>query len=108
MTNPNSNFDSETETKTSDFDIAKEPKTEKAPFLFKKSKSGLEFNRYFTKKDIHPYDEITWESRDASITNSEGEVVFSQKGVEIPKTWSQTATNIAVPHYFRGRVGTKD
>ena len=48
MTNPNSNFDSETETKTSDFDIAKEPKTEKAPFLFKKSKSGLEFNRYFT------------------------------------------------------------
>ncbi len=108
MTNPIPNFDSETETKINDFDIEKEPKNEKASFLFKKSKNGLEVDRHFTKKEVHPYDEIIWDTRDASIINSEGNVVFSQKNVEIPKSWSQTATNIAVPHYFRGRVGTKD
>ena len=79
----------------------------KSAFLFKKKdKKGLEFGRWYSKADLHPYDEIKWEHRDAIITSDKGEVVFSQKDVEIPKVWSQTATNIAVSHYFRGRIGT--
>ena len=90
------------------FDIEKEQASSgKASFLFKKrDKKGLEFKRVYTKEGVHPFDEITWETRDATITSDKGKVVFSQKDVEIPSKWSQTATNIAVSHYFRGRIGT--
>src|SRR3989338_9795709 len=90
------------------FDIEKEQASSgKASFLFKKrDKKGLEFKRVYTKEGVHPFDEITWETRDATITSDKGKVVFSQKDVEIPSKWSQTATNIAVAHYFRGRIGT--
>ena len=87
----------------------KEPvvSSDKTSFLFRKrDKKGLTFKRFYTKEGVHPYDEIIWERRDAAITSDKGEVVFSQKDVEIPKKWSQTATNIAVAHYFRGRIGT--
>ncbi|MBU1131073.1 vitamin B12-dependent ribonucleotide reductase [Patescibacteria group bacterium] len=77
------------------------------PFI-KRAKKGLEVNRYFTKEGIHPFEEIEWDFREASITNDKGGVVFSQKDVEIPNHWSQSATNIAVSHYFRGRLGTKE
>ena len=33
-----------------------------------------------------------------------GETVFEQRGVEVPKTWSQTATNVVVSKYFRGQL----
>ncbi len=69
---------------------------------------GIEVERYFTKEGVHPYDEIEWEMRDATITNFKGEVVFEQKGVEMPKTWSQTATNIVVSKYFFGTIGKED
>lgn len=69
---------------------------------------GLSFSRYFTKQGVHPYDEIEWDLRDARITNEKGEVIFEQKDVEVPKTWSQTATNIVVSKYFRGKVGDDD
>lgn len=67
---------------------------------------GLEFARYFTKETSSPYDEIEWETRTASIANEKGEVLFLQEGVEVPKSWSQTATNIVVSKYFHGQVGT--
>ncbi|HAH04409.1 MAG: Ribonucleoside-diphosphate reductase, adenosylcobalamin-dependent [Parcubacteria group bacterium GW2011_GWA2_43_17] len=104
------NYDSKTNESLTSFNIDKDLDTEaqKASFLFKKKGKGIEFKRFYTKDGVHPYDEIDWEYREASIINEKGEVVFSQKDVEVPKSWSQTATNIAVPHYFRGRVGTKD
>ena len=46
--------------------------------------------------------------RDAIIGNEKGTVVFEQRGVEIPKSWSQQATNIVVSKYFRGHVGSPD
>ena len=67
---------------------------------------GLRGKRYSTQPGIHPYDEIEWETPDAVITNADGKVVFEQKGVEVPKSYSQTATNIAVSKYFYGRLGT--
>jgi ribonucleoside-diphosphate reductase alpha chain len=69
---------------------------------------GLDFPRYFTLPGVDPFDEIEWESRSAVIGNEKGKVVFEQRDVEIPKSWSQQATNIVVSKYFRGQIGTPD
>ncbi|HNX19565.1 MAG TPA: vitamin B12-dependent ribonucleotide reductase, partial [Acidobacteriota bacterium] len=69
---------------------------------------GLEFARRCTQEGKHPFDLVEWELRTASITNEKGEAVFEQKDVEVPKSWSQTATNIVAQKYFRGAVGSKD
>jgi len=69
---------------------------------------GITINRRYTKENIHPFDEVTWEKREATITNSNGEVVFSQTDIEIPSFWSQQATNIVVSKYFRGKLGTPE
>ncbi len=65
---------------------------------------GLEFERHFTRPGIHPYDELEWERRTAAIVNDRGEVFFEQKDVEVPKNWSQLATNVVVSKYFKGGV----
>ena len=70
--------------------------------------NGISVSRYFTEEGTHPFDKIEWELRDATINDSKGNVVFEQKGVEMPKTWSQTATNIVVSKYFFGTVGKED
>ena len=67
---------------------------------------GLTFRRYFTREGIHPFDEIEWELRTAVISNEKGEKIFEQKDVEIPKSWSMTATNVVVSKYFHGQLGT--
>jgi ribonucleoside-diphosphate reductase alpha chain len=69
---------------------------------------GLEYARVFTQAGAHPYDEVEWDRRDAVIANERGEAVFEQRGVEMPRAWSQQATNIVVSKYFRGAVGTPD
>ena len=67
----------------------------------------LRIRRYFTREGEHPYDQVEWEVRDAVIRNYRtGEVAFEQRGVEVPKLWSQNATNIAAQKYFRGSPGT--
>ncbi len=72
------------------------------------SAQGLAFPRFFTKAGVDPFDEIGWELRDAVIGNERGQVVFEQRDVEIPASWSQQATNIVVSKYFRGQIGTPD
>src|SRR6267378_2496797 len=67
------------------------------------SKKGLRLERYFTREGVHPYDEIDWELRDAVIPSEAGNV-FEQKGVEVPKFWSATATNVVASKYFRGKL----
>src|SRR6267142_3139133 len=73
-----------------------------------KAQKGLEFRRYFTREGISPYDTVEWEYRTAAITGEGGEVIFEQKNVEVPKTWSMTATNIVASKYFHGTLGTPD
>ncbi len=72
------------------------------------SNEGLHYVRRYTKQGIHPYDEIEWELRDAVITNEKGEVNFEQRNVEVPKSWSQLATNVVAQKYFRGALGTPE
>ncbi len=70
--------------------------------------SGLEFERFFSREDIDPFDEVEWDIRSAVIGNEKGAVVFEQRDVEIPRFWSQQATNIVVSKYFRGQIGTPE
>src|SRR5512133_2568238 len=69
---------------------------------------GRDYERFFTREGIDPFDEIEWDIRSAVIGNEKGSVVFEQRDVEIPKFWSQQATNIVVSKYFRGTIGTPE
>jgi ribonucleoside-diphosphate reductase alpha chain len=74
----------------------------------KKKAQGLQFRRRFTKPGVSPYDEIEWELRTAQITDAQGNVIFEQKDVEVPKDWSMTATNIVASKYLHGTLGTPE
>jgi ribonucleoside-diphosphate reductase alpha chain len=91
-------------------EIAEGPvaQTERGPVFTGTGAEGLRFERRWTTPGAHPYDEITWENRSASIQNEKGEAVFEQKDVEVPSFWSQLATNVVVSKYFRGHVGTPE
>ena len=68
---------------------------------------GLTIERVFSTEGVHPYDEVTWQSRDVVQTNwKTGEVVFEQRGVEFPDFWSVNASTIVTNKYFRGALGT--
>jgi ribonucleoside-diphosphate reductase alpha chain len=73
-----------------------------------KKPTGLTFRRLFTKPGVSPYDELEWELRTAQITDAQGNVIFEQKDVEIPKDWSMTATNIVASKYLHGKIGTPE
>jgi ribonucleoside-diphosphate reductase alpha chain len=74
----------------------------------KKKSSGLSFRRFFTKPGISPYNEVEWDLRLAQITDAQGNVIFEQKDVEVPKDWSMTATNIVASKYLHGKIGTPE
>ncbi|MBA3396600.1 MAG: vitamin B12-dependent ribonucleotide reductase, partial [Deltaproteobacteria bacterium] len=74
--------------------------------VIKDQRPGLTFERYFTRQGVDPFETVEWELRDAVISGADGKVFFEQRGVEFPKTWSQTATNVVVQKYFRGTLGT--
>jgi ribonucleotide reductase alpha subunit len=66
---------------------------------------GLTVRRYFTSPDVHPFDTVEWERRDARIGHGD-KISFEQRDVEFPKSWSQNATNIVAQKYFRGQPGS--
>src|SRR5690348_7203300 len=72
------------------------------------ARKGLPFERYFTDGKVSPFDAVEWEKRTALIGNEKGVTIFRQEDVEVPKSWSQTATNIVTSKYFHGKPGTKD
>src|SRR5713226_3984405 len=68
--------------------------------------TGLVFQRYFTDGKKSPFDAVEWEKRTALIGNEKGVTIFRQEDVEVPKSWSQTATNIVTSKYFHGKPGS--
>jgi len=64
--------------------------------------AGLRFDRFFTPPGSHAFDLIEWERRTAGITGEKGQVIFEQKDVEVPRSWSQLAINVVAQKYFRG------
>ncbi len=88
-------------------DAKTETRIEGKPERAKARKSvGFSVPRTFTRPGEDGYAGVEWELRTASITAEGGKSVFEQKDVEIPKFWSQTATNVVVQKYFRGQPGT--
>src|SRR5947209_14528679 len=69
---------------------------------------GLTFSRHFTDGKKSPFDAVEWERRVALIGNEQGATIFRQEDLEVPKTWSQTDTNIVASKYFHGKTGTPD
>src|SRR5207247_7524199 len=66
-----------------------------------------QIHRRFPREGTPPYDAIEWERRDSAIPGETGNV-FEQKAVEVPKFWSQTATNVVASKYFRGKPGSPE
>ncbi len=66
-----------------------------------KTKRGLKFTRLFTKENVSPFDQFDYDYRDSVIKNPNGEKVFEMTNVEVPKQWSQIATDILAQKYFR-------
>ncbi len=63
--------------------------------------NGLAFSRKFTKEGVNPFDLFEYDYRTSVIKNPTGEVVFQLDNVEVPKQWSQIATDILAQKYFR-------
>ena len=96
------------EVKTINETKAAAPSSAASPTTLKKKAPGLSFRRLFTKPGISPYDEVEWDLRTAQITDAQGNVIFEQKDVEVPKDWSMTATNIVASKYLHGKIGTPE
>src|SRR5437588_10205985 len=62
---------------------------------------GLKFKRHFTKEGKSPYDLFKYEKRSSVIRNPSGDEVFNMQNVEVPREWSQVATDILAQKYFR-------
>ncbi|MGE9516011.1 MAG: vitamin B12-dependent ribonucleotide reductase [Solitalea-like symbiont of Tyrophagus putrescentiae] len=69
-------------------------------------KGAVKLNRYFTKQDIDPFAQFVYEQRSSIIRNPNGDIVFELKNVEVPKGFSQVATDILAQKYFR-KAGVK-
>ena len=67
----------------------------------KKPTKGLKFHRNYTRDDVNVFDQFEYDYRTSVIRNPTGEVVFEMSNVEVPKQWSQIATDILAQKYFR-------
>ena len=65
------------------------------------ARGGLQFSRRFTRDDVNVYDMFEYDYRASVIRNPNGEIVFEMNNVEVPKQWSQIATDILAQKYFR-------
>ena len=67
----------------------------------KQPAKGLQFSRQYTREGVSPFDQFEYDYRTSVIKNPTGEVVFQMDNVEVPKQWSQIATDILAQKYFR-------
>ena len=74
----------------------------------KTAKKGVAVPRYFSTPGVDPAEEIAWELRTAAINGEGGQVIFEQRDVEVPKSWSALATQVVASKYFRGALGSPE
>jgi ribonucleoside-diphosphate reductase alpha chain len=84
------------------------PETHAGPEIMGAAREGMPFRRYFTSGKMSPFDAVEWEKRSAIIGNEKGVTIFRQDDIEVPKSWSQTATNIVASKYFHGKPGSPE
>ena len=65
------------------------------------NKNALKFKRFNTKEGVLPTEQYKYEYRTSVIKNPAGDEVFKMENVEVPKDWSQVATDILAQKYFR-------
>jgi ribonucleoside-diphosphate reductase alpha chain len=78
----------------------------KSPTKKKSLANGLAIERTFSTAGADPFDSLSWGTRDAAIKSHTGEVIFEQKGVEFPTSWSQLAANVVTSKYFYGDLAS--
>ena len=67
----------------------------------KQQRTGLRFARRFTRPGVDPLDEVQYERRSCSIKNPDGSLVFAMVDAEVPKEWTQVASDVLISKYFR-------
>ena len=63
-------------------------------------KKLLKINRFFTKKDVHPFDELEWITTRVKIKNMENKIMFDYD-VEHPMKWNEMAVRTCADKYFK-------
>jgi ribonucleoside-diphosphate reductase alpha chain len=71
-------------------------------------KEAGKWTRFFTIEGKHPFAQIEWKIANAKITNTEGDIVFEQRNIEVPAWWDQTTINIVADKYFRTIEGIRE
>ena len=97
--------DVETQIPTETQEPVKEAESAKAETVI--NENGLEVARHFTKMNVDPLESVEYERRGSRITEPNGDVVFELKNLEVPKSWSQLATDILASKYIR-RAGVPE
>ncbi|MEX0594569.1 MAG: vitamin B12-dependent ribonucleotide reductase [Patescibacteria group bacterium] len=64
-------------------------------------KTGLKVSRRFTKPGQDVFASVEWDTRDSIISDEKGNIISQITGIEVPKTWTQLATDIVSYKYFR-------
>jgi len=70
------------------------------------AQGGLTVEQVFSSPGVHPFDELTWKTCCARITDDKGNTIFEQEDVEVPADWSQLASTVVASKYFYGECGT--
>ena len=71
-----------------------------------RKRTGMEVPRVFSTEGVSPFDQIEWDFRTAEIKDERGRAIFQQTDCEIPRGWSQLATNVVASKYFYGDVAS--
>ncbi len=71
-----------------------------------RGRRGMAVPRVFSTEGLSPFDQVDWELRTAEIKDERGRAFFQQIDCEVPRNWSQLATNVVVSKYFYGDVSS--
>src|SRR6187401_200620 len=63
--------------------------------------SSMRLERRFTQAGTSPFEGMAFRAGDSEIRNPDGTIVFQQRGIEVPESWSQVATDVLAQKYFR-------
>jgi ribonucleoside-diphosphate reductase alpha chain len=61
----------------------------------------MRLERRFTQAGKSPFEGMAFRAGDSEIRNPDGTIVFQQRGIEVPGSWSQVATDVLAQKYFR-------
>ncbi|MGE3819166.1 MAG: vitamin B12-dependent ribonucleotide reductase [Isosphaeraceae bacterium] len=75
---------------------------------WRSDRAGMVVPRVFSTEGVSPFDQVDWDLRTAEIKDERGRVIFQQTDCEVPRSWSQLATNVVVSKYFYGEINTPD